>query len=152
MSLWTCPEHGLYGGQIHCPTCGKNGSYTTVAPSDDGLVERGAVTLAAAAIVDIWMGGSQDWRERLDDSDFLESADWTRAVEEAAAAIEAAGVTALKSQVAVLREALLRKIKCDFYCVEAECVDPRGPNCACYAEFSQALSDLAQPTKEDSRG
>lgn len=32
MSLWTCPEHGLYGGDVFCPTCGGIGSYTTARP------------------------------------------------------------------------------------------------------------------------
>ena len=26
MSLWYCSEHGLYGGQVECPTCGTIGS------------------------------------------------------------------------------------------------------------------------------
>jgi Zn finger protein HypA/HybF involved in hydrogenase expression len=25
MSLWSCPKHGLYGGQITCPKCGFQG-------------------------------------------------------------------------------------------------------------------------------
>jgi hypothetical protein len=29
MSLWTCAEHGLYGGQTHCPQCGVSGDWTT---------------------------------------------------------------------------------------------------------------------------
>jgi hypothetical protein len=44
---------------------------------------------AAAAIVDIWMGGDQTWRARLHDSDFLESADWQNALELSRAAITA---------------------------------------------------------------
>lgn len=31
MSLWVCPDHGLYGGQTHCPECGKNGEYATLS-------------------------------------------------------------------------------------------------------------------------
>lgn len=31
MSLWTCPTHGLYGGQVFCPKCGGTGDYTTVS-------------------------------------------------------------------------------------------------------------------------
>ena len=45
-----------------------------------------AETLAAGAIVDIMTGGSFDWRSRLDDSDFLESADWACALAYARAA------------------------------------------------------------------
>lgn len=30
MSLWLCPFHGLYGGQVFCPTCGGTGSYATL--------------------------------------------------------------------------------------------------------------------------
>ncbi len=44
-------------------------------------------TLAAARIVDVMMGGRTDWRERLHDSDFLESADWATALEYARAAL-----------------------------------------------------------------
>jgi hypothetical protein len=47
-----------------------------------------AVTIAAAAIVDIWMGGDTAWRSRLEDSDFLESADWQGAVQLAQAALD----------------------------------------------------------------
>ena len=30
MSLWTCPKHGLYGGDVFCPKCGGTGSYATL--------------------------------------------------------------------------------------------------------------------------
>lgn len=59
------------------------------ANSRDAVERESAVTLGAAAIVDIWMGGDTSWRVRLDDSEFLESADWERAREEARAAIAA---------------------------------------------------------------
>lgn len=40
VSLWTCPEHGLYGGQVDCPRCGKVGDYATVAePQGSDLVD-----------------------------------------------------------------------------------------------------------------
>lgn len=42
--------------------------------------DQNTVTAAAAAIVDIWMGDDRLWRTRINDSDFLESADWTMAV------------------------------------------------------------------------
>lgn len=29
MSLWLCTKHGLYGGQVFCPRCGKNGEHVT---------------------------------------------------------------------------------------------------------------------------
>lgn len=32
MSVWVCPDHGLYGGQVFCPACGKNGSFATFEP------------------------------------------------------------------------------------------------------------------------
>lgn len=70
------------------------------------LVER--LPVAAAAIVAVWMGGNQEWRTRLDDSDFLESADWANAQELAKAALEAAGVSTLQARVAVLEGALER--------------------------------------------
>jgi hypothetical protein len=37
-------------------------------------------TAAAANIVDIWMGDNVEWRHRLEESDFLESADWAMAL------------------------------------------------------------------------
>lgn len=49
-----------------------------------------AVTVGAAAVVDIWMGGDKSWRSRLDDSEFLESADWQNAIELASAVVIAA--------------------------------------------------------------
>jgi hypothetical protein len=27
MSLWSCKEHGMYGGQSPCPICGETGTY-----------------------------------------------------------------------------------------------------------------------------
>jgi len=33
MSLWICPNHGLYGGQIFCPKCGGGGVYAELSPS-----------------------------------------------------------------------------------------------------------------------
>lgn len=32
MSLWMCPKHGLYGGQVLCPTCGGTGEHVTLSP------------------------------------------------------------------------------------------------------------------------
>ncbi|MEN2749269.1 hypothetical protein [Sphingomonas sp. T9W2] len=54
-------------------------------------VER---TLAAGRIIDIMTGGKFDWRSRLGDSDFLESADWMTALAyaDAARAPEPAGI------------------------------------------------------------
>lgn len=46
-------------------------------------------TLAAAAIIDCMMGGKTAWRERMHESDFLESADWLTALEYARAALKA---------------------------------------------------------------
>lgn len=43
-------------------------------------------TTGAGAIIDIMSGGKLDWRSRLEDSDFLESADWQTALEYARAA------------------------------------------------------------------
>lgn len=34
MSLWTCPIHGLYGGDVFCPQCGGIGAYTIIASVD----------------------------------------------------------------------------------------------------------------------
>jgi hypothetical protein len=47
------------------------------------------ITVAAAAIMDV-MVGNADWRKGLEDSDFLESADWLTACEYASRAISAA--------------------------------------------------------------
>lgn len=30
MSLWNCPVHGLYGGQVLCPSCGITGEHVSV--------------------------------------------------------------------------------------------------------------------------
>jgi hypothetical protein len=51
--------------------------------------DQNTVTAAAAAIVDIWMGNDRSWRTRINDSDFLESADWQMAVKLATAALDA---------------------------------------------------------------
>lgn len=42
---------------------------------------------AAGAIIDIMSGGKLDWRSRIDESDFLESADWQTALAYARAAL-----------------------------------------------------------------
>jgi hypothetical protein len=34
MSLWICPTHGLYGGDVFCPRCGGVGAWATLAPVD----------------------------------------------------------------------------------------------------------------------
>lgn len=76
----------------------------------DPRVEK--VALAAAAIVDIWMGGDQSWRDRLSDSDFLESADWQRATEEAKAVLSILDNEATRSDEALkhdLERALARE-------------------------------------------
>jgi hypothetical protein len=49
------------------------------------------VTAGAAAIVDIWMGEDRSWRSRINDSDFLESADWMKALELSRAVLTARG-------------------------------------------------------------
>jgi hypothetical protein len=60
-----------------------------------------AETLAAGAIIDVMMGGKFDWRSRLDQSDFLESADWQTALAYARAALGSAPPSA---EIARLRE------------------------------------------------
>lgn len=44
-------------------------------------------TLAAGAIIDVMTGGKCDWRSRINDSDFTESADWQTALAYARAAL-----------------------------------------------------------------
>jgi hypothetical protein len=44
-------------------------------------------TEAAGRIIDIMTGGQFDWRSRIDESEFLESADWQCAVAYARAAL-----------------------------------------------------------------
>jgi hypothetical protein len=49
VSLWLCPAHGLYGGQVHCPRCGtigvlaevhhEQGSSPTVKPAPNDSIE-----------------------------------------------------------------------------------------------------------------
>ena len=48
-----------------------------------------AVTLAAGTIIDMMTGGKLDWRARVGESDFLESADWLTAMAYARAALNA---------------------------------------------------------------
>ncbi|MGN5375853.1 hypothetical protein [Sphingomonas hankookensis] len=62
-----------------------------MTPTNDApvTVER---TLAAGRIIDIMTGGKFDWRSRLEDSDFLESADWLTALAYADAALASAPV------------------------------------------------------------
>lgn len=57
------------------------------------ILQAGEVTrtLAAGRIIDIMAGGNFDWRSRLEDSDFLESADWLTALAYADAALTAQG-------------------------------------------------------------
>lgn len=49
------------------------------------------VTVGAAAVVDIWMGGDASWRWRINDSDFLESTDWLKAIELSRAVLSSRG-------------------------------------------------------------
>jgi len=71
------------------------------------------VTIGAGAIIDIMSGGKLDWRSRLEDSDFLESADWQTAVEYARAAqadlapMELDGVTYTKEGIASVRKDMI---------------------------------------------
>jgi hypothetical protein len=44
----------------------------------------------ATAIVDIWMGGNRDWRSRLEQQEFLDSADWKMALRLAEAVLTSA--------------------------------------------------------------
>lgn len=48
--------------------------------------------VAAGAIIDVMMGGKFDWRSRIEDSDFLESADWQQALLYARAALSSVPV------------------------------------------------------------
>ncbi len=44
MSLWHCPVHGLYGGDVFCPRCNKNGEHVTIgddAPETASDTNRG---------------------------------------------------------------------------------------------------------------
>lgn len=38
MSLWNCPKHGLYGGRVDCPDCGRKGDYE--GPPKNALSEE----------------------------------------------------------------------------------------------------------------
>ena len=39
MSLWICPDHGLYGGGPGCPQCGKIGDWAEVRGGDSERIE-----------------------------------------------------------------------------------------------------------------
>lgn len=54
-------------------------------------VSQADITAGAAAIVDIWSGGDKAWRSSIHDSDFLESADWLKAMELSRAVLSARG-------------------------------------------------------------
>lgn len=68
-----------------------------------GEVER---TLAAGRIIDIMTGGKFDWRSRLEESDFLESADWLTALAYADAARPSGEVTRLRQVLRAVRDDL----------------------------------------------
>lgn len=51
-------------------------------------------TIAAGRILDVMTGGKFDWRDRLEDSDFLESADWLTALAYADAALSTPATSA----------------------------------------------------------
>ncbi len=70
------------GRTVSYRTMAVRGLLAALDPEDDVTL-----TFAAANIVDIWMGGDKSWRKRLHDSTFLESGDWMRAREEAAAVL-----------------------------------------------------------------
>lgn len=53
------------------------------------LEKMNSETLGAGAIMDVWTGGNLDWRSRLDESDFFESADWLFALELSRAVLSA---------------------------------------------------------------
>jgi hypothetical protein len=55
--------------------------------SDVVVISDPRIIAGACAIVDIWFGGDRSWRRRLEESEFLESADWATAVEHATAVI-----------------------------------------------------------------
>lgn len=58
-----------------------------LSPVPDATVSAARETEAAGAIIDAMMGGKFDWRSRIDQSDFLESADWQQALLYARAAL-----------------------------------------------------------------
>lgn len=74
------------------------------------------ITAAAGRIMDIFTGGDTSWRLHMDRSLILESADWARSMELAAAAISA------PSDQAVVTEALRRMV------YEATHLSPCKPN------------------------
>lgn len=64
--------------------------------------QQTARTLAAGKIIDIMSGGRLNWRNRLEESDFLESADWLTALAYADAAIEVSQSHSLPGDVGML--------------------------------------------------
>lgn len=83
-----------------CPECGRCNTMLAAspAPADAGgevaafltQMRNGDLvreTLAAGAIIDLMTGGKFDWRSRINDSDFTESADWQTALAYARAAL-----------------------------------------------------------------
>ena len=82
----------------------KRSEYETLAalraptPEQAGEVGR---TMAAGRIIDVMTGGKFDWRSRLDESDFLESADWLTALSYADAALSDATAHVSDAQEAI---------------------------------------------------
>jgi hypothetical protein len=59
MSLWLCPTHGLYGGQVFCPKCGGGGEYVTLTLASG---------IAAATAVETAQTGSTEGKSPVGDS------------------------------------------------------------------------------------
>jgi hypothetical protein len=41
MSVWLCPLHGLFGGQVICPKCGRLGRWALVHRPASGIEALG---------------------------------------------------------------------------------------------------------------
>lgn len=88
----TLTSHFSTLGQRVC-TCHPDDSPPTPCPQKFAVTDCRVASLntariaAAGRIIDIMSGGNLDWRTRINDSDFLESADWLCALSYADAAL-----------------------------------------------------------------
>lgn len=94
IAAWKCCGCGMVHGEdlaaaCDCPTAclGRGGHGYQEIVVKVYPPEPARVASAAAAIMDVFMGGDQAWRARMDQSEILDSADWARAVELATAVL-----------------------------------------------------------------
>jgi hypothetical protein len=71
VSIWNCPQHGLYGGDVLCPNCGGTGEYVMLTPAQgieaaqaDETVKHGSAVGESPVAASDAPEGSPDLMER----------------------------------------------------------------------------------------